>query len=175
MEQRSQNTMESGFVANTASRRTGGGVKRRTVLVGAAWSLPVVAAAVAAPLAAASVTPPKANYAQITAVANPKVGSNPTFRARGLFYDGTDYNDGTLEAGALFTITFSPGTTASSISNLVGVTYVSGDPTTGGPVIYQVTTDTTGEISLRLTNVQPAGGTISASMLTGSGTSTIIP
>lgn len=173
MEHQNENTTTSGIATNRAPRPAGG-IKRRTVIKGAAWSLPVVAVAVGAPLAAASVTPPPANYAQITAVANPKVASNPTFRARGLFYDGTDYNDGTLEAGTLFTITFSSGTTASAISNLVGVNYVSGDPLTGGPVIYQVTADTAGEISLRLSNVQPVGGTISASMLTGSGTSSII-
>lgn len=38
---------------------TSGGIQRRTVVAGAAWTIPVVATAVGAPLAAASTTPPQ--------------------------------------------------------------------------------------------------------------------
>ncbi|MDR2322796.1 MAG: hypothetical protein LBE60_14255, partial [Microbacterium sp.] len=98
---------------------------------------------------------------------------NPTFKATGQVYDGENYGDGTLKAGELFTIAFANGATAVSITNLVGLTYVSGDPATGGPVIYQVTTDTAGVVSLRCNNVQPVGGAITATILGGSGGSQI--
>lgn len=146
---------------------------RRTVVKSFAWSIPVIAATVAVPAQAASVTPPPANFAQVTAVANPKAGSNTRFKAAGQFYDGESYGDGTLKAGELFTISFSQGVTASSINHLLGLVYVSGDPTKGGDVIFQVAADTAGDVSLRVNNIQPAGGLITATILGGSGNSKI--
>lgn len=148
-------------------------LKRRTVIKGAAWSVPVIAAAIATPLAAASGEPPVANYADVTALTNPAAGSNPRFRAQGQVKNGNDYADGTLKAGELFTLTFTNGATATSYSNLSGLTYVSGNPATGGPVVFQVTAATSAQVSVTLNNVQPAGGVITATILNGLGQSTI--
>lgn len=154
-------------------RHTKKALSRRTVVKGAAWSVPVITAAVAAPLAAASVTPPPAaDYGQVTVNTKPKAGSNPTFSAAGLVTNGQDYDPGTVKAGELLTITFANGATAASYSALVGLSYVSGS-TTAGPLVFQVTADTAGQVSVKLNNVQPVGGTITASILGGSGTSNI--
>ncbi|MGB4136060.1 MAG: hypothetical protein WA971_05830 [Microbacterium sp.] len=158
--------------------RTDEGMPRRTLVKAAAWSVPVVAIAAAMPASGAATSgepePPTANYALVSAVVNPKAGTNPTFRAYGqVLDDDGNYEDGTLRAGTELVITFENGATAASINGLVGLTFVSGDPTTGGPVYFTVTSDTA-SVALRTNNVQPAGGTISVEILGGSGTSNII-
>lgn len=162
-------------MTNIQSRPAERQIQRRTVIKGAAWSVPVIAAAVATPLAAASVTPPPATSAQVTATTDPTVGSNTSFSALGQVYDNGvgDYVDGTLPAGTLFTLTFTNGAKADSYANLVGLTYVSGNPASGGPVVFMVTADTASSVRVRLNNVQPVGGVITATIMGGSGTSTI--
>lgn len=146
---------------------------RRTIVKGAAWSLPVIAMAAATPLAAASETAPEANYAEVTATANPKVGTNPNFKIQGQYTDGANYVDGALKAGTLVTFTFANGATAASYSGLAGLTFVSGDPAAGGPVIFQVTATTSNQVKVTFNAVAPVGGAITAEVLGGTGTATI--
>ncbi|PRB08931.1 hypothetical protein [Microbacterium sp. MYb64] len=148
-------------------------VSRRAIVKGAAWSVPVIAVAAATPLAAASETAPEANYAEVTATANPKVGTNPNFKIQGQYTDGANYVDGALKAGTLVTFTFANGATAASYSGLSGLSFVSGDPATGGPVIFQVTSTTTSQVKVTFNNVAPVGGAIIAEVLGGTGTATI--
>ena len=148
-------------------------VTRRTIVKSAAWSAPVIAVAAASPLAAASVTAPEANYAEVTATANPKVGTNPNFKIQGLYTDGANYVDGALKAGTLVTFVFANGATAESYSGLAGLSFVSGDPRTGGPVIFQVTATTSSQVTVTFNNVAPVGGTITAEVLGWTGTAII--
>lgn len=149
------------------------GTSRRTVMMAAAWAAPVVALAAAAPMAAAS-NEPQANFAFVGTTTAPTAGSNLQFRANGQVRVGNDYEDGAvLPAGELFTFTFTNGATADGFSNLVGLTHVSGNPATGGPVVFAVTEATSSTVSVRFTNVQPSGGVINGTILNGGATATI--
>lgn len=95
----------------TASR----GIERRTVLVAAAWSAPVVAAAIATPLAAASGEPPRTVLAS-SRVSVPPAG-DPT-------WDAEQYGVGKL------LVPYSPVVLGLSFTNL-------GDPLEAGEVFIQ--------------------------------------
>lgn len=149
------------------------GTSRRTVIKGAAWAAPVVAVAAAVPMAAASVEPPEATYAFVGTTTSPSAGSNLRFRANGQSLVDGDYEDGAaLKQGELFTFTFTNGATATGYGNLVGLAYVSGS-IESGTIVFAVTADTASNVSLRFTNVTPAGGVIAGSILNGGATATI--
>lgn len=149
------------------------GTSRRTVMKGAAWAAPVVAVAAAVPMAAASPEPPEATFAFVGTTTSPKAGTNLNFRANGQSLVDGDYEDGAvLTQGELFTFTFANGATATGYGNLVGLEYVSGS-IESGTIVFAVTADTANNVSVRFSNVTPAGGTISGGILGGSATATI--
>ncbi|MFV0433648.1 MAG: hypothetical protein ACK5LO_06700 [Leucobacter sp.] len=149
-----------------------GGMKRRSVIKAAAWAAPVVAVAVSAPIAAASGEPPAAVYAGLGGPATPpKVGENATFRGWG--EDAHRDTPATLQQGTIFTLTFTNGATASQ-GTLTGLTLFSGDPTAGGVVEYVVSADTSAQVVIRLSNVQPEGGVITLTSSMGGSVPTTI-
>ncbi|WP_417505438.1 hypothetical protein [Microbacterium sp.] len=69
----------------------GRGMSRRTIVKGAAWSLPVIAAAVATPLAAASTTNCTATVSTSTATYTRLSATSSVFTWADLFGDGKDF------------------------------------------------------------------------------------
>jgi len=89
------------------------GPSRRTVIKGAAWSVPVVAAAVATPLAAASTTPPEATFWATGATVSVVSGNVTNFTV-----EGSDANGdlALLPAGSSVTIIPDAGVTLALVS-----------------------------------------------------------
>lgn len=79
----------------TVGAGSGSGVNRRTLIRGAAWSVPVVAVTVATPLAAASVTPAIFDLVYVT---GPVANTNTVVRGQTPFADFTFQNVGPDEA-----------------------------------------------------------------------------
>lgn len=92
-------------------------LSRRTLVKGAAWSVPVVAVAVATPLAAASVTPPAATFWATGATVSVVSGNVTNFTVEGSDADG---NLALLPAGTSVMIVPDPGVTL-QIVNAIGI------------------------------------------------------
>lgn len=137
-------------MANTIQEKlTQTGMKRRTVIKGAAWSVPVIAAAVATPLAAASGEPPKDATAYGTAGSTKPGGSPAFFDAYGQDDDG---NDAKIPANTVITFSVSPETAAGTVA------LTTANATLTGPVngVYTIT-PVTGTLRVRLKATFPAG------------------
>ncbi|GGM36965.1 hypothetical protein [Microbacterium saperdae] len=93
------------------------GVSRRTVVKGAAWSVPVVAAAVATPLAAASTGTPAATFWATGATVSVVSGNVTNFTVEGSDADG---NLALLPAGTSVMIVPEPGVTL-QVVNATGI------------------------------------------------------
>lgn len=93
------------------------GLSRRTVVKGAAWSVPVVAAAVAVPLAAASTPTPAATFWATGATVSVVSGNVTNFTVEGSDADG---NLALLPSGTSVMIVPEPGVTL-QIVNSTGI------------------------------------------------------
>lgn len=93
------------------------GLSRRTVVKGAAWSVPVVAAAVALPLAAASTPTPAATFWATGATVSVVSGNVTNFTVEGSDADG---NLALLPSGTSVMIVPEPGVTL-QIVNATGI------------------------------------------------------
>ncbi len=93
------------------------GLSRRTVVKGAAWSVPVVAAAVAVPLAAASTPTPAATFWATGATVSVVSGNVTNFTVEGSDADG---NLALLPSGTSVMIVPEPGVTL-QIVNATGI------------------------------------------------------
>ncbi|MEV4669471.1 hypothetical protein [Microbacterium sp. LWO12-1.2] len=93
------------------------GVSRRTVVKGAAWSVPVVAAAVAIPLAAASTPTPAATFWATGATVSVVSGNVTNFTVEGSDADG---NLALLPSGTSVLIVPEPGVTL-QVVNATGI------------------------------------------------------
>ncbi|MFE6995708.1 hypothetical protein ACFVAE_07095 [Microbacterium sp. NPDC057659] len=132
---------------------TRGGIDRRTIVKGAAWSLPVVAVAVATPFASASAAPFNAtvtgncsgNYdlSVLTSIVGPAlVGTVQTalgllgFQPNATRRFTVTATSGTIPAGTSYTLT-DPNAllTVSGLQNVIGAGVASVVSTTGGFVI----------------------------------------
>lgn len=92
-------------------------LSRRTLVKGAAWSVPVVAVAVATPLAAASQTPPAATFWATGATVSVVSGNVTNFTVEGSDADG---NLALLPAGTSVMIVPDPGVTL-QVVNAIGI------------------------------------------------------
>lgn len=93
------------------------GLSRRTLVKGAAWSVPVVAVAVATPLAAASATPPAATFWATGATVSVVSGNVTNFTVEGSDADG---NLALLPSGTSVTIVPDAGVTL-AVVNAIGI------------------------------------------------------
>ena len=100
---------------NPSPQESHGGIHRRTIIKGAAWSVPVVAVAVAAPAASASTVPP-ARF-DLVYVSGPVVNANRVARGQTPFVDFTFQNVGP-DAAPNAQVTFS----VPSVNNNPGAT-----------------------------------------------------
>lgn len=125
-------------------------VKRRTVIKGAAWSVPVIAAAVATPLAAAS--GPKEATSFGTAGATVPGGSNAYYAAYGVDDNG---DDAKIPAGTTIQFTVSP---ANSVGTVTIAAATNGSATISGPVngVYTIV-PSAGTTRVRLKTSFPSG------------------
>lgn len=96
---------------------TARGVSRRSLVKGAAWSVPVIAAAAATPLATASVTPPAATFWATGATVSVVSGNVTNFTV-----EGSDANGdlALLPAGSSVLIVPDPGVTL-QVVNTIGI------------------------------------------------------
>lgn len=112
---------------NTLEASPEGGTNRRTILKGAAWSLPVVAAVAATPLAAASTEPEPEEATSIGGTAtSPRVGNPGFLRVFGLDDLG---EEGFFPTGQTFELESSDPAFDTYITAIIGGTVT---PTTAG-------------------------------------------
>ena len=134
------------------------GITRRTIMRGAAWSVPVVAATVATPLAAASVVPTPTDIS-VTLAPSPPVPGNPVR----LTYRGTaDFEEVLFPAGSTAILTVS-GTFTGTVIN--GATIASQSGT--NPVVY--TLAITNLERFYVQGVGQAGSSVAVAIYDGTG------
>ncbi len=115
------------------------GLSRRTLVKGAAWSVPVVAVAVATPLAAASATPPAATFWATGATVSVVSGNVTNFTVEGSDADG---NLALLPSGTSVTIVPDAGVTL-AVVNAIGIVVTHEPPTDRSPASSPRTTSRT--------------------------------
>ena len=127
------------------------GIRRRAVLKGAAWSIPVVAATAAAPFAAASGC---ADYALRITMTSP----NGNFTQQTLVMSFTKNGVAQPLAGAVFTVSLAAGHSFTSFDTVVGGTQMTPTGPSSGRTGFTLTGSGAGtSMSVRLKGV--TGGT----------------
>ncbi|PQZ86448.1 hypothetical protein CQ018_19005 [Arthrobacter sp. MYb227] len=132
-------------------KKIGDSMNRRTIVKGAAWSVPVVALAVAAPSAAASGNPVAATFWGTSATASVISGNTTKY-----VLDGQDAlsDPALLPIGSQMTLTPGPGVTLTMVRSSAGVLV---EPQTDGSIIVTIIAADITEVDLRFSPVGPAG------------------
>lgn len=126
------------------------GVSRRTLVKGAAWSVPVVAVAVATPLVAASTSTPPATFWATGATVSVVSGNVTNFTIEGSDSDG---NLALLPAGTNVLIVPEPGVTLT----LVNATGIVVTPNPDGSMTGVITAEDVTNIRIQFRPVGPSG------------------